>query len=365
MGQHRQVLDQIQELQQQMDKLPATRTGNENIEPWNVRESILNIGYASAQALGEWQQCLDLNAAIFASELACGASAYEIIRFRYNDVPPLIELGRLDDAERILLEIQQAYEDQNDITGLQQVLGSRALLEADRGRPEQALELERTAIRFAYVRSELRDIAISHYQLANYLQMTGADPAAARAHRLAAALLNQLTGMTHELARTSRELAMELRWDADGEELPRTVHEVVRVAEQTEGVYLDQLLTALQPDRRAVADALAEILRAAADADPGQNPAIQNHLQQWELVIAATVAAAGGDSDAAAQLAPVIDEIAQDGDWAALAGILRSIIDGDRGACLLQGLDPVDTAIAGQILARLAQPPDAPAQEDP
>ena len=45
--------------------------------------------------------------------------------------------------------------------------------------------------------------------------------------------------------------------------------------------------------------------------------------------------------------------------------MLRRIIDGDRDASLLEGLDPIDTAIAGQVLARLAQPPDAPAQEDP
>ena len=75
---------------------------------------------------------------------------------------------------------------------------------------------------------------------------------------------------------------MELRRDADREDLPGTVDEVIRVAEQTEGVHLDRLITALQPDRQAVADALAEILRAAADTDPGQDPAIQDQLQQWE-----------------------------------------------------------------------------------
>ena len=113
----------------------------------------------------EWQQCLDLNAASLASKRARGASAYEIIRFRYNDARPLIELGRLADAERILLETQQAYEDQNDIARLQRVLGTRAILESTRGRPQQALELQRTAIRLAYVRPEPRDIAISHHQL--------------------------------------------------------------------------------------------------------------------------------------------------------------------------------------------------------
>ena len=364
MGQQRQVLDQIQALQDQMDKLPATRAGNETIEPWNVREAILNIGYASAQALEEWQQCLDLNAASLASKRARGASAYEIIRIRYNDAWPLIELGRLADAERILVETQQAYEDQNDVARLQQVLTTRAVLENARGRPQQALELERTAIRLAYVQPEPRAVAISHHQLANRLRMARVDPAAERAHRLAAALLFQLSGMTHELGVTSSQLATELRQDADREDLPGTVDEVIRVAEQTEGVHLDQLLTALQPDRHAVADTLAGILRAAADTDPGPDPAIQDHLQQWEPYIAATVAAAGGDSDAAAQLTPVLDQIAQDQNWAALAAVLRRIIGGDRDTSLLQGLDQIDTAITGQVLTRLAQPPDTPTQEN-
>ena len=93
--------------------------------------------------------------------------------------------------------------------------------------------------------------------------------------------------------------------------------------------------------------------------------ALQDHLQQWQPVIAATVAAAGGDSEAAAQLTPVLDQLAETSDWAALAAVLRRIIGGDRDASLLQGLCPVDTAITGQVLARLAQPPDAPAQEAP
>jgi tetratricopeptide (TPR) repeat protein len=353
MGQHRQVLDQVQELRDRMDNLPATRADNDTVQPWNVREVILDIGRSSAQALEEWQQCLDLNAAILASERSRGASAYEIIRFRYNDARPLIELGRLAEAEDILLESQQAYENQNDIARLKQVLSTRAYMEDTRGRLQQALELQRTAIRLAYVRPEPPGIAINHHQLAAYLRETGGDPAAARAHRLAAALLFQLSGMTHEFGSTSRALAAEFRQDPDREGLPVTLDEVIRVAEQTEGVHLDRLIAAMQADRQAVTDALTEILRAAASTDPGQDPAIHDQLQQWEPVIAATVAAAVGDSDAAAQLSPVLDQLAQTSDWGALAAVLRRIIGGDLDTSLLDGLDPIDTAITSQILARL------------
>lgn len=245
------------------------------------------------------------------------------------------------------------------------MLSARANLEDTRGRPQQALALDQTSIRLAYVRPEPRDIAISHYQLAIRLATAGADLAAIRAHRLAAALLFQLIGMTHDLADTIRALARELRHDANREELPGTVDEVIRVAEQTEGVHLDHLITALQPDRQAVTDALAEILHAASGTDPGRDPTIQGHLQQWEPVIVVTVAAAGRDADAIAQLTPILDRLAQDQDWAALAAVVRRIIGGDRDSSLLDGLDPIDTAITSQVLTRLAQPTDTPTQEQP
>jgi len=68
-----------------------------------------------------------------------------------------------------------------------------------------------------------------------------------------------------------------------------------------------------------------------------------------------TAAAAGGDSGAAAQLTPILDQFAQTPDWAALAAVLRRIAGGERGDRLLDGPDPVDTAIASKALTRLAR----------
>jgi len=76
--------------------------------------------------------------------------------------------------------------------------------------------------------------------------------------------------MTHELAEIMRVLPVELGEDAGIGGLPSTVAEVVAVAEQTDGVRLGELLAVLEPDPRAVEEALAEILRAAAD--PGGHP---------------------------------------------------------------------------------------------
>jgi hypothetical protein len=76
-------------------------------------------------------------------------------------------------------------------------------------------------------------------------------------------------------------------------------------------------------------------------------------LEEWDPVIAAVVAAARGDPEASAGLEPLLAELDKTDDWAALAGVLRRVLAGERGQQLLQGLDEVDTAIVADVLRRL------------
>jgi hypothetical protein len=145
------------------------------------------------------------------------------------------------------------------------VLGNRASLEYASGRAGAAADLARTALRYRYAAAGPGDIAGSHHNLAIYLWETGWDRAGQRAHRLAAALIYRLTGMIHDLARTQRELAAELR-DGPGADLPATLAAVIQVAELTDGVRLGDLITVLEPDPQAAELALAEILSTAEQA---------------------------------------------------------------------------------------------------
>jgi hypothetical protein len=95
------------------------------------------------------------------------------------------------------------------------VYSARADLEYNRGYCQDAVELERTALRLSYTRPDPREISVSHHNLANYLFRTGAESGQQRAHRLAAALLAHLTGGTHELTTTLHALANDLRGDTD------------------------------------------------------------------------------------------------------------------------------------------------------
>jgi CHAT domain len=260
MGDHAQVLAGVDRLRAAMAALPRRGGPDEAVDPWNVREVILNIGGSSALATGEWARCLELNAEIVASLRGRGAGAHEVTRIRFNDAGPLIGLGRLAEAGRLLAECQRVFEDHADTIRLAKVLSARASL----GRPGAGADLERAALRLRYARPEPWGIEISHHNLANYLGRLGGEEAEQRAHRLAAALICRLAGMAHDLADTVRVLAGELPADAGADlSLPSTVAGVIEVAERTEGVRLAALLTALEPDPAAIESALSGILTAA------------------------------------------------------------------------------------------------------
>jgi hypothetical protein len=307
-------------------------------------------------ATGDWQLCLDLNVEAVASKRERGAGMHEVTRTQYNGTGSLIRLGRLAEAGRLLAECQQVFEDHADITMIALVLSARADLEDALGHRQAAVDLGRAALRFHYARPEPQSIAISHHNLAASLGLLGGDRAGRRAHRLAAALIYRLAGMAHDLAGTVRALADELRADDAGEALPSTVAQVTGTAGRTEGVRLGELLAAMQPDPRVVEAALAEILRAAAAMPSGDSqPDVTSYLQRWEPVIAAVAAVSQSGQEAPAELLQFLDEQAKRPDWAALVGVLRRILAGERGESLLDGLDPVDAAIARETLARLEQ----------
>jgi hypothetical protein len=168
--------------------------------------------------------------------------------------------------------------------------------------------------------------------------------------------------MTRDLARTQLSLATELGQDtaAGARSLPGTLAHVVHVAELTDGVRLGELIAALQPDREAADAALAQILRDAAKLHVGTG--LPAHLKQWESVIAA-VATASRDQELAARLRPHMQELASAREWAALASVLRRILDGERSKDLLKGLDGDSAAIAREILNRLSDSKQEPPRQ--
>ncbi|MGH3814068.1 MAG: hypothetical protein ACRDUV_16720, partial [Pseudonocardiaceae bacterium] len=270
LGHHEQVLTDLPALRNRQAELPDQPADNDDTNPWSIRETILSISFVSAVALERWQQALDLTNEITDIMRRRGASAHSTAFARFNSYTPFLRLGRLGEAEHVLRDCQQVFETVGDLTTLAKVYSARADLEDERGHLQDALTLERTALRLTYVSPEPLSIAVSHHNLATYLVRATGTSAEQRAHRLAAALLDHLTGDTHALTRTLQVLADELRRATDTPDAPApptTLSEIIRLVDAGDGIRFGDLVAALCPDRDTADRALVDLLATAATLD--------------------------------------------------------------------------------------------------
>jgi tetratricopeptide (TPR) repeat protein len=243
-----------------MHVMPSNRNPNETVEPWDVRESILQIGVHAARDLGRWQHALDLNAEVAASARRRGAGPHEIAYQRFNDQGPLVGLGQLDEAEALLRECQQVFEDYQDVAALGRVLTARANLASRRGHHAAAITFDKAALRLTYAQPDPRALAIAHACLANHLARAGTDPSGRLAHRLAAALIRHLTGAHRD--ESVRALASDLHTLGDRTLLPATLDDLAAQVEQVEGVHFADLIGTLTPVPERAQAALDEFVHA-------------------------------------------------------------------------------------------------------
>jgi CHAT domain len=358
LGKHRQVLDEVQALRPELDRLPDQRADNETIEPWIVYESSLDDGRAAAVALQEWETALELNRDVLNNKQRRGAERYEIAGAAFNSYGPLIRLGRLDEANQLLQACQGVFEEAADTAALGLLFSARADLENARDRPDRAAALERTAMRYKYTAGDWSSIATSHYNLAFYLEASGAPPEEWLADRLAAVAIGYaVRGPVATTSFTNFAVTLHsLGEDADAA-LPADFAELAARVETVEGVGFTQLITGLTgPDGgdQLLTDTLQLARELARELEMDADAPQSRLLAQWEPIIAAVVAAARGDTEAAAELDPALTDLANSEDWAALVGVLRRIIARERGQDLLAGLDPTDTAITARTLDALA-----------
>ena len=262
-----QVLAEVTRLRQQIAELPEQSDQPEAAPPYNVRETILDTGRDAALQLGRWEDALALNAEILESKEHRGASAFEIARNRFNDYGPLLRLGRIAEARSLLLDCREIDEREHNTQELGTVLSALADVEDEAGHGQDAIDLERNALRYMYLAGEVDAIAASHHNLGNYLARHAADHPQALAHHLASALLRSLTGIE----------GADRPWPPRPGTWPgcptappprRASARCAASSSEVPGVHLDRLLTQLA-DPAAVQDALDALLtQARAQADP-------------------------------------------------------------------------------------------------
>ena len=344
MGRAGEVLAEVERLRTHMQTLPAETSPDDTINPWNVRESLLDTGREAARQLGRWADALELNAAATASKQDRGAPAADIARGRFNDYGPLLRLGHTGDALDLLLECRQAFEQAHDIQGLGATLGALADVEDQRGHGEAAITLEHDALRYRYLAGDVAAIAVSYHNLGNDLRRHARQPDGALACHLAAALIRALAG-AEGADRSTRAAAIDLRAVGTDAGLPAGVAALSAQVTGIPGTDLERLIAALTPAPGTAQQILEELLaqvRTLAATAPRM-------LAAWDPILAALFAA-DGDAQAAAALDSELGRYSDSPDWGALVAVLRRVRAGDTGDDVLTGLDETDAAIVTRAL---------------
>jgi tetratricopeptide (TPR) repeat protein len=249
MGYSEVALAEVRTLRQQLLTLPEQSDQQKRVPPWHAREMVLDVGRSAARHLGRWQEAIDFKAELARNMESRRAHDLEIAHRMFNDYLPRLRLGQLVEVERLLRACRQVFEAENDLGALGLTFGALAELEAERGRPKEAVRFEQTALRYAYVVGDPEAIAAGHHSLATSLRDAGGERELTLAHRLAAALVYYQMG-SGWLPVVLSALLKDMAVGDQPPPLPKSFAELCVRVGQVEGVRLADL-TARLPRRQA------------------------------------------------------------------------------------------------------------------
>lgn len=354
-----EVLAAVTEYRATMDTLAdASDTASENDTgddtgaptAWEVRESILGLGVVAAHDLGRWPQALELNAAILRSLEDRGASEMERAVTWFNDYGPLLRLGRAEEARELLYKCRAAFGRAGDTTMMGNTLSALADADAHLGQLKRAVAQETNALQIKYRGSDLEAIAVSHFNLANYLQ-ANQEMRAVWAHRLAAAIIRyqiESPRLTTSLRSIGRLVGQQAETSA-----PLSFNDVCLLVDALPEVHFTELFATLPERADSGQAAIDEIMRLTAGV---RESAIQESVAVWEPVLSALVAARQPGSDEVAHLLDdALTELEKQPAWKDLVAMLRRIqaAPDDDHSRVVDSLDPVSAAIARRAKAAL------------
>lgn len=170
----------------------------------------LDIARQAHRFLEQWEACLAVLGEAEKLMRALGESAHERARTRFNQYGPLLRLGRLDEAQHVLEHCLAVFRDVDDLADQQKALSGLADLWAERGDPSQAMALERQALALCNRLPNPQGRAISHHNLANYLDR-GGQPGESASHQLASIVYHLVTGHHAELSGSLSNLVVSMR----------------------------------------------------------------------------------------------------------------------------------------------------------
>ena len=259
LGKYDEVLKAVDGLRVQMKNLPEKGDQEEAVVAWNIKETILDRGCEAAMRSKKHELALKYNAEQIEVKKLRGATDLDLAMKCFNDYRPLLNLERYREAEKLLNACREVFEQERSIQMLGMVFTALADLADEQGRGDRAVDFEETALRYGYIFGDPESIAISHYNLANYLGRAGSE--AGLNHRLAAVVIRFQTSSGRLASSLSR-----LSWDLDkfgSQALPGSFAELCDSLEKVDGVRFRELWDRL-PKRAEDGDVLLKELIGAA-----------------------------------------------------------------------------------------------------
>jgi hypothetical protein len=233
------------------------------------------------------------------------------------------------------MSCRAVFEHERSIEMLGRVYGALADLEDKTGGRAAAVRFQEVALGYGYQQGEPGGCAISHHNLANYLERDGAESTAVLAHRLADAVICYQT-QSGGLPLTIRNLA-----GSDLPPAPPAFAEVTQRVEAINGVRFQALFDRLPrtaPDGDA---AIAAVWQVVADEK-------RRRVEQFEPLLL-SIAAAVNDESQRTEIKPGFADLERKG-WHLTEPVHR-IWAGERDAqALTAGLDQQDTALIRRVL---------------
>lgn len=156
----------------------------------------LDIARMANCQLERWRAVLDHVDEIEAIETALGRSEHQRALTRFNRHGPLMELGRLDEAEETLEGCLEVYRRVGDTVREARALSGLASVMSARNAPSRAADLQRRALAVRNALPHPEDRGSSHNNLANFLVLTG-DHEEAVEHRAAALVYFAISSQGH------------------------------------------------------------------------------------------------------------------------------------------------------------------------
>ncbi len=354
LGRLDEVLASVEECRASMATLAETEDAGETAAAAGVRESILGVGVLAAYDLGRWAEALEFNTAVLRSQEDRHADEVERAVTWFNDYGPLLHLGRGQEARELLYKCRATFARAEDITMMGNTLSALADADSHLGHRDLAVEQEADALRLKYRGRDPEAIAVSHYNLANYLIKAGQSMRAVWAHRLAAGVIRYQTG-SPRLTTSLQSIGKLIGRDATTVQSPLSFNDLCLMLDGLPEVRFAELF-ALLPDRGESGQAaLDEVVRLTAEL---RDSTIQESVAAWEPIISALVAAAEPDADD--DLADLVDEalseLGRQHAWKELVTVLRRIHAGPEhhSEHTVDNIDPVSSVIARRARAALA-----------